>query len=184
MTLKIYYAVLISAFIVSVFCTLPEGKISHERHGLNKVQQCPCNVDLLCSESKKGVVLCNCWTQCKAVCPAGFDRLDETTESCGYGDTRSRCTSNIICDKATHHGSSGSVILDKGMVKGADSSKKGGDGDKSSKFIHADVGDDDDDEYLKLSIVGFILWQIGSVGLGMMICGCAQDCVRYLDNTE
>ena len=184
-----YCAILISVFIVSAFCASSEKKISHERHGLNKLQQCPCDAAELCSKSKKGVVLCNCWTQCNAECPFGFDRIDETTESCGYGDTRNMCSTNIVCDKAKHHGASGSVILDKGMVKGSDSSESN-DGKKDkgkkdkSKVVHGDVGDEDDDDYLKLSIVGFILWQIGSVGLGMMICGCAQDCVRYLENTE
>merc|ERR1719474_1242564 len=160
------------------------SQLRPKRHGMS-VQQCPCNAEEQCSKTRKGVVLCNCWTQCDAECPFGFDRIDETTEMCHYGDVRNLCTTNIVCDKALHRVVPG-AILPNGKISNkkhsASSSSSEEKDPTKANVIHADTGEDDG--YLQISIVGFVLWQIGSVGLGMMICGCAGDCVRALDGNE
>merc|ERR550539_1346413 len=119
--------------LLSVYATTVSGE---SRHGLNKMQQCPCNAAEMCSISKKGVVLCNCWTDCNADCPAGFDRLNEyDSKSCGYGNTRSLCTTNIVCDKALHqHGGPGLLDNKKSQKQ---SSKD--DSNDQSEFIHGEV---------------------------------------------
>ena len=193
MAIKKYFGAVILLLVVGCAADSPTHKEIHKAHQIHQRhwplqhEECPCNADELCSKSKEDVVLCHCWTHCGDYCPAGFDRIDETTELCGHMETRNFCTSNIVCNKALNHPAAEGTFLDKEMVKGSSKSLSDSEDDEKdpAKVIHADTGEDDDDDgYLKLSIVGFILWQIGSVGLGMMICGCASDCVRMLENTE
>merc|ERR1711879_47256 len=175
---KMLMGILISVFIIPAIYALPTKHVA-QRHGISKHQKCPCDAKKLCAESSRSVVLCNCWSECNTYCPVGFDRIDETTELCGYGDTRSLCTTNIVCDKAMMPGVS---MLDKGRSKKKSDSSSSD--ERTSNYVAADLGEEDDDDYLKLSIVGFILWQIGSVGLGMMICSCAEECVRLMEDQE
>merc|ERR1712154_186796 len=86
------YLLTISLHLISIF-----GKDHKHKHKRLSLLTCPCDADKLCSKSSKGYAICNCWTKCNYECPQGFDRIDETTENCKYGDTRNQCSTTIIC---------------------------------------------------------------------------------------
>eukprot|EP00483_Globobulimina_turgida_P011105 UN11126 len=144
-----------------------------------KLLTCPCNADKLCAQSKTGLAVCNCWTKCNYECPGGFDRIDETTEYCRhYGDTRNRCSTTIICDENNQH----SIIQSKSKKHKKKKSKSSATKNKTSGhdgLIGKTEADTDDTGYFKLSIVGFVLWQIASIGLGMLICGYGYKLHNY-----
>ena len=148
--------------------------INNKNVGNNGLLMCPCDADALCSKSSTGFALCNCWTPCNYECPPGFDRIDETTEYCNHMDTRNHCSTTIKCDdhgKKSDKKSSkkeGSKKDDKDTKKSSSTTK-----DKTRAHNHL-IGeteaDQEDTGYFKLSIVGFVLWQIASIGLGMLVC--------------
>ena len=169
------YMILISLHLI-IIITFGDKKIKHKTKDIiNKLRTCPCNADRLCSKSKNGMAICNCWTECNYECPAGFDRIDETTEYCKYGDTRNLCSTSIICDKFKskiekeikdnnnnnkHSSSSSSSSSTKNGTKS---------GSGRNHLIGETEADTEDTGYFKLSIVGFVLWQIASIGLGMLV---------------
>eukprot|EP01083_Nonionella_stella_P157499 511383_1 len=166
--MKIQHLVYIWIILLKLI-SVSNAKHDAHHHAL-KLLICPCDTDKLCAKSSNGYAICNCWTRCNEDCPPPFDRIDETTEYCHYGDTRSRCSTTILCD---NH---------KAKSKEDEDTKLSSSATKHFNSSHnALIGqtdeDIDDSGYFKLSIVGFILWQIASIGLGMLICGCASEYV-------
>mmetsp|Transcript_63357 Transcript_63357/g.57077 ORF Transcript_63357/g.57077 Transcript_63357/m.57077 type:complete len:190 (+) Transcript_63357:80-649(+) len=174
------------AFSLQLIIIAFGGETKHKRkHRLiggatNGLAMCPCDADELCAKSTNGVAICNCWTKCNYECPGGFDRIDETTEYCTNMDTRNHCSTSIICD---NYGQQSGKKSNKKDSKKKDSKKDTKSSSSTTKnntrghnhLIGETEADQEDTGYFKLSIVGFVLWQIASIGLGMLICGCAQD---------
>eukprot|EP01084_Bolivina_argentea_P204023 348372_1 len=161
-------------------------RITLSAHTGIKLLKCPCNADRLCSTSTTGYAICNCWTQCNYECPFGFDRIDETTEYCPYGDTRNYCSTTIICD---HYNKKSQTKLKSNTKKSKHKhkhkhKKESSSTTKNNTSSHNELieteDDNDDSGYFKLSIVGFVLWQIASIGLGMLVCGCCQDFANWI----
>ena len=169
------HRLLYTFIIILCYVIISNASEKKKKRGI-KLLICPCNADKLCAKSKYGYAICDCWTHCNEECPAGFDRIDETTEYCKYGDTRSQCTTVIQCNNhhktAKKHKDSNS----KPKIDSIHESKKvNKSSTKNSTSSHNHLigkteGESDDSGYFRLSIVGFVLWQIASIGLGMLVC--------------
>lgn len=129
---------------------------------------CPCDADALCAKSKNEMAICNCWTRCNYECPAGFDRIDETTEYCNHMDTRNHCSTTILCD---NYATKSTKKSNKKESKTKDKKTTTQDSKRAHNHLIGETeADQHDTGYFKLSIVGFVLWQIASIGLGMLVC--------------